>query len=318
MLSSVAQRIYWLARYLERAENTTRLVSINASLMLDLPKHLRVGWGSVIGIVGAEALFFQRYKNSTEANVEKFLLADKDNPGSLYSCIRYARENGRTSREVLPYEAWEQLNELSLFIGDTIKTGINRANRHNFLDDVILRCQGITGLLAGTMSHGAAYQFLRLGQTLERADMTTRILDAGAATSAGNKDVPGASAYHDILWMSVLRSLSAFQMYRQQAFDRLGASDVARFLLCDDKFPRAVMNCLIVLTTCVEALPRSDDVLRLLGHLQRIVKEADPDAFKGEALHDFIDELQIEMMRISDQVSETWFIEPAADEMPNA
>ena len=127
MLSRVARRIYWMARYIERAENTARLVNTYDFLLLDLPRGTRIGWEILPVITGSYALFSEQYQRHDERNTVKFLLADRPNPGSLLNSIAAARENARTSREVLPGHAWEQINELHLY-----------ANAH--INDALPRC----------------------------------------------------------------------------------------------------------------------------------------------------------------------------------
>ncbi len=181
MLSRVAERMYWAARYLERVENTARLVSVYDNLLFDLPRSVNIGWFNLVVINSGTELFHERYRVQDERNVVKFMLADDTNPSSMLSSLQMLRENIRTARDVLPAEAWELVNELQLYARKNIQQGINRSARHAFLNHVIEGCQGINGLFGSSMSRDAAWDFLRLGCNLERADMTTRLLDAGAA-----------------------------------------------------------------------------------------------------------------------------------------
>lgn len=306
MLSRVAERMYWFGRYMERTENTARLINVNGNLLLDLPRMVKVIWGGLIDITGNNEEFYEKYKHADERNVVRFMLADDKNPGSIYSAITMVRENARITREIMPSEAWEQINELNLYVKQNVNAALKRDGRHEFLDDVIHYCHQITGLLHGNMSHGDAYNFIRIGRNLERADMTTRIADIGCMFLINqNSDIP--EPYENILWMNVLRSLSAYQMYRQHVHDRVNSEDVVDFLMRDTEFPRAVAHCLEELNFCVHKLPNNDHALRIITRVQRMINEMDSAIVMETRLHDFIDELQVNMAEIHTQVSKSWF-----------
>ncbi len=306
MLSRVAERLYWTARYLERAENTARLVKVYSNLMLDLPKGVGLDWHQLVDISGAQEFFDRHYRTSGKRNVIRFMLSDTNNQGSLLTSVTMARENIRTTRDLVPSEGWEHVNELYLFARKELTGKMLLKDRYEFLSEVVMRTQQITGLLAGTMSHGAAYQFIRVGRNLERADMTTRIIDVGSATLIA----PGVQLerLENRLWTYVLRSLSAHQMYRQYVRRRVQASHVLAFLLQDTDFPRAVAHTLGEIASCLEQkLPHSDEPLRAALRLQRLVAEADVNKLHAEGLHEFIDQLQLEFGNLHQQISTTWF-----------
>jgi len=306
MLSRVGERMYWFGRYLERIENTSRLVNVNANLLLDLPGVIRHVWDSLINISGSADIYFAKYENAEERNVIRFLLSDESNPGSLICSIRMMRENVRTTREIMPSEAWEQINEFYLYARSDVQKALRRKGRHEFLNDAISFCHQITGLLSGCMSHGEAYNFIRIGRNLERADMTTRIVDVGCLNLLTAKEnIP--EAYDNILWMNVLRSITAYQMYRQHVQDRVNGEDVVEFLMKDVAFPRAVAHCLGELNQCFSQLPRNDHPLRSLTRVQRMISEMDVTKLFETNLHDFIDQLQVELGDIHAQVAQTWF-----------
>ena len=210
MLSRVAERLYWMGRYLERVESTARLVSAYTNQILDLPKGVDPGWQQLVGINGSNAIFEGHYQNYDERNTVKFLLADEFNPGSIISGLNAARENVRTTRDVLPTEAWDHTNELYLYCREHAANGVLRKHRFTFLKQVVIRCQQITGLLTGTMSHDQPCNFVRLGRNLERGDMTTRIVDSAVTLLMPRIEAP--APYDSLLWVNVLKSLSAFQM----------------------------------------------------------------------------------------------------------
>ncbi|MFC1681428.1 alpha-E domain-containing protein, partial [Pseudomonadota bacterium] len=210
MLSRVADRLYWMARYIERAENTARMINVHSMLMLDLPRGVGIQWSQLLEVSGSDELFHSRYRTAGEFNVLKFIAADPSNPGSLLCTLSMARENVRTTRDQIPVEAWQAINELYLYGRRRLTSPTMHKNRHRIMSEIIARCQRTTGLLSGAMSHGPGYQFVRIGRNIERADMTSRIVDVGSATLVAEGDERKRLANR--LWMNVLNALSAHQM----------------------------------------------------------------------------------------------------------
>lgn len=307
MLARVAEKMYWFGRYLERAESTARLLDVNSNLLLDLPvtanKYI---WHSLIQISGSDAAFLNRHGEADEQAVTHFILADKANPGSLINTVRMIWENTRTTREIMPSEVSEQINEFYLYVKKYLKKNLSRSRRNRILDDMMNFCHQTTGFLLANMSHGQAYNFCRIGCNLERADMTTRTLDVGCLNLYTHKK-DGLKTYDNIMWMNVLRSVSAYQMYRQHVQHRVKGKDVSGFLLQDEQFPRAVSCCLAELNRCVKKLPKNDRPLRHITRLQRGIKEIDPIRLFYNDLHGFIDQLQIDLAAVHEQVANTWF-----------
>lgn len=308
MLSRVAEKLYWHGRYVERAENTARLVNVNALLMMDLPESVDVSWNNLIEISGSEEAFASNYQKMDERNVIRHMLADARNPDSILTCLRMARENARTTREILPTEAWEVLNATYHHVRDSGSTGVARKNRHAFLNHVIAACQELAGLYEGVLSRGPAYWFTQLGRHVERADMTSRILDVGSAPLlAIRREAAEDDPIENALWLNVLRSLSAYQMYRQNVHDRVNAEDVVAFLLLDEDFPRSVTFCLNRLNLHLERLPRADDARRNTGHALREVQAVDIQRLLGHDLHTFIDEVQAAIAAVHEGIADTWW-----------
>ena len=306
MLSRVAERLYWMARYIERAENTARMVMSFQQLALDMPRTSQLSWRGLVSVSGMEALFDERYQRDDDRNCVKFLLADAWNPGSLLSTLRGARENVRTTRDLVPTEGWEVVNELYLFARDNVEQGVNKRGRHDFLSEIVQRCQTLTGLLAGCMSHDAAYDFIRLGHNVERTDMTTRQVDVGALRLLERRDTP--TPYEGLLWTSILRSQSAFQMYRQHVKRRVNGVDVVGYLLQDGDFPRSATYALSRCANALSNLPRNESALRMAMEARRHLLDADITALVADdGLHDFVDRLQLKIGMLHDAISQTWF-----------
>ncbi len=309
MLSRVAENLYWMARYIERAEDTARLLSVNTHLMLDLPRHLPLGWAPLIEMTGTLDAFNARHTSFDERSVMHFLCADAENGSSILSALASARENLRTTRDVVPREIWEEVNQLYLSVADHAENGVSPRRRDAFLKNVIRGCQTLTGLIEGTLSHGPARTFIKLGRQLERADMTTRIVDVRSA-SLLPQNPEELLPFEKVQWMSVLKSLTAYQMYRQQVRLRVRGPDVLRFLLQDPHLPRSIACSLETLGHELQLLPRQDRVAATVSLVRADVVDADIQALahSPSKLHAFVDELQIGFAAIHDTLSATYFV----------
>ena len=311
MLSRVAENLYWMARYLERAENTARLVNVNSNLLLDLPPQVRPGWAPLIEITGGESLFRETYDAADERSVAKFMIGDTGNPDSILSSIGQARENARTVRDYMPREAWEQVNALMLNAKSNLASGLGHRRRFEYLRDIIHGVQQITGLLAGTMTHDEGYQFLRMGRNLERGDMTIRIIDVRSANL-----LPGSSEaltpFQNIQWMSVLKSLSGYQMYRRAMRTPVRRPEVLKFLFKERLFPRAFYHTMMEVDSCLRVLPRRDMPITRLAALRSLVTAARPEAMSQEELHRFIDQLEQGLIAVNNAISDTYFLSALA------
>lgn len=311
MLSRVAERIYWQARYLERAENTARLLSVFSTLLLDLPAGTKLSWRSLVEITGTDQSFDEKYKQANERNVMRFLLLDS--ASSLLNTLASTRENARTTREIMPSEAFEQINDLFHYAKDNAADSVSGGSRHKFLEEVISSCHEISGLMAGSMSRGAAYSFVRLGRSLERADMATRIVDVGSGNllpdiGTGAKQAESNEPYENTLWMNILHSLTAYQMYRQHVKHRVNGEDVVRFLLQDDDFPRAATHALTTITKVLKHLPKNNKPTTQVNKTLRMIEKANISKLLDAGLFQYLDDLQIEIAKINASIADTWFL----------
>ena len=239
MLSRVAESIYWMCRYIERAENIARVVGVNANLWLDLPAASPPAGSRSSTRWTQTAAFEQRDRDYGERQVVRFLLGDHSSPSSVRTCLTNARENCRTVRDILPREAWQYLTELQMHVDENLNSGLTRSGRYAFLDRIVRDCQMTVGLLGSVMTRDVGYQFLRLGRNLERADMTTRFIDMRLSVSDPER-LPDPDALDTVQWVNVLVSLSADQMYRRKMQARVQRPHVLWFLFKDDEFPRLV------------------------------------------------------------------------------
>jgi uncharacterized alpha-E superfamily protein len=306
MLSRVAEHIYWMSRYFERAENIARVINVNANLLMDLPQRYKIGWKPLIEITGSEDLFEEMYQSYSEKNVTSFLISDSLSPGSILSAISSARENARTVRDILPRETWEHINDVYIYVKRQLARPVPQNRRYDFLKFIIQNVQLLTGQIMGTMTHNNAYDFLRMGRNLERADMTSRIIDV-RSESLLIDETEELLPFENIQWMSLLKSMSAYQMYRQQMKTSVRREVVLEFLLKDRQFPRSFTHCLAEVQECLSYLPNNEKPIRLVMHTRRIVSDFDLTELRQQALRQFIDELQVYLADIHNAIGETYF-----------
>ena len=307
MLSRVAEKLYWMGRYLERAENTARFINSTTQVLLDLPRDASFGWDVLLKVAGLDHIYHEHYPQIDEDNIVRFLVEDPQNPSSMLSCIHNARENARTVREVLPMELWERINSLYLYTRDNAaraKTG--RGPRADLLQGVIGRRESILGLITGSMSRDVAYQFLKLGRNLERADMTTRIIDVNSAV-VPPRDPALAGIAAERMWMSTLTALSAYQMYRSHVGVHVVANAVVDYLLKNPHFPRTVLHCLAEIEGCVSVLPDHMEPMKPVRRAWRRVEAMQLSNLRPTVLHEYLDQTQNDLGEIHNAVARQYF-----------
>jgi len=308
MLSRVAERLYWMARYLERAEDTARLTQSYAHLVMDIPANTEPGWDILVRMQDAEAAFEERHRAFNELNVLGFLIAEPENPGSIHNSIVAARENVRTTRDVLPREAWEHVNELYLYTREYASASVRRRHRQQFLDQVIARCQMINGLLMTTLCRDHAYRFIKVGHLLERADMTTRIIDVGAGVML--REERNNTAADLLIWASLLESLSAFGTYRRTIGPLVEDAHVVEFVLRHKTLPRSVRYCLDGIRRELNPLKNQTRALKVLDGARRSLSRFPVEKADGEDLHKFIDRFQLRINELGAVITDSWFFPP--------
>jgi uncharacterized alpha-E superfamily protein len=306
-LARAAEKLYWMARYLERAENTARLINSSTHVLLDLPLGATFGWASLTEIAGLDDLFLQHYPEPGEEASMRFMIADERNPSSIFSCVQGARENMRTLREVLPAEMWELVNSLYLYVRDNAEIACRtRRDRYMILNSVIERRHAIVGLFSGAMAHDLPYYLIKLGRSIERADMTTRILDLNSAVQFPQDEVA-----HDALkrrvWMSMLNSLSAYQTYRRLVSMHVHSSEVVGFLLHDMRFPRSVEHCLAEMGECLKQMPKSQQLQQMVALLKHKISQHQTDNLDAVALHEYLDLLQCDLGEVHNALIQNYF-----------
>ncbi len=323
MLSRVADSIYWMSRYVERAENVARFIDVNLNLMLDSPSGADQQWKPLVNITGDHAIFDKNYPGgATQQNVIQFLTFDRDNPNSIISCLRAARENARSVREIISSEMWLQLNTFYLMVNSAASSGKGFEEPHEFFSEVKLSSHLFTGITDATMTHGEGWHFSRLGRKLERADKTSRILDVKyfiLLRSVADVGTP----LDEVQWVAVLRSASAFEMYRKR-HGRIDPKSIVEFLLLDAEFPRAIRYCLNAARDSLHAISGTPigtyrkPVEKLLGQICSDLAYANVDEIMNQGLHEYLDELQNNMNLASTGIYERFLARRLPEEKNSA
>jgi uncharacterized alpha-E superfamily protein len=311
MLSRVADAIYWMNRYVERAENIARFVDVNLNLLLDLANPMPHPWDPIVSITGDQALFQQRYETVTQENVIQFLTFDRDYPSSILASVTAARENARSIREIISSEQWEHLNSFYFMVNDAANTQ-EPIEWHEFFSQVKQASHLFGGITHATMTHNEGWHFGQLGKHLERADKTTRILDVKYFILLPSaRDI--GSALDTVQWGALLRSASAYEMYRKRYRQRFEPNSVAGFLLIDREFPRSVRFCIQSAERSlyqITGTPIGDwrtlterSFSKLRADLDYVVI----DEMIQQGLHEFLDDLQRQMNRLDQMLFESFF-----------
>ncbi len=320
MLSRVAHSLYWMSRYIERAENIARLLDVNLQFLFDFQDithtKLNTYWESLILSTGDEELFAKLYETADSRTVTEFLAFDLKNPGSILSCVYAARENARMIRDQISLEMWETINELYLFLKSHSTAAVWAAGPQEFFAKINRASHLFQGLTASTYSRSEGWEFIELGKYIERADKTTRILDVKYHVLLPNAaDVGGA--LDTAQWQAVLRSASALEAYRRYYVREILPWKAAEFLIFSDSFPRSLHFCIAQVEDFLRRIlgetgsrPRTAAaraVRRLLADLQSLtITEV-----LNQGLHEFLMEIQATLDSISNEVVETTMFYPA-------
>jgi uncharacterized alpha-E superfamily protein len=316
LLSRVAGNLYWASRYLERAASTARIVREHTNLLIDLPTDEPLTWEPLLAIGGTVEAFLNRDRVASdpsgdpfaERSVMRWVLAASDNFGSVASSLEAARHNLRSTREIIPTQLWETVNDLYLYVGAHVEDGIERSGRSRFCDRAVADVQLCWGIVEDSMRRDEANALLALGRFVERADMATRVLDVravGILTEGEN------NRHADLQWAGVLRSMSALQMYQRTVPGPIDGVDVVRFLLADEAFPRSVRHNVQQLERIAATLPRSSVALQSCAHARSVLAGELQRDLSAATLRQSLDLIQIAVAAVSDSIAATYFPPPS-------
>jgi len=310
MLSRVADSIYWLNRYIERAENVARFIDVNLNLMLDLPSEIMQQWQPLVTTTGDMSQFQQSYGNPSSENVIKFLTFDPEYPNSILACLNRARENARSIREIISSEMWQEVNNFYHLVTDSANTAL-AVNMIDFFNEVKLASHRFAGVMDATMSHNEGWHFGQMGRLIERADKTTRIIDVKYFYLLPSVEWIG-TPLDQIQWIALLKSASGYEMYRKSQH-RITPNSVADFLILNPEFPRSIYFCLYQTQQSLHQITNtpvgtwSNGAERTLGRLCSELGYLTLTDVIENGLHQFLDEMQAKINTLDDQITDTFF-----------
>ena len=312
MLSRVADSLYWINRYVERAENISRFVEVSEAMALDCPPGSAEPWLPLIDASGDRELFDKLCPAGSPEDVVQFLVRREDNPNSVFNCLAIARENARQIRDVITTEMWEQLNGTYWQIQEP---SFWEQPPQEQLREIRRACQLFYGITDATLSRDLSWQFSRLGRLLERADKTSRILDVKYYLLLPSPEEVGG-VLDELQWIALLRTAGAYQMFRQSQQRAIAPEAVAGFLLLNPVFPRSVRYCLERISETLrivhgKAVPGHPDAIECLSGLTlaRWSYTRIEDLI-GAGLHEAIDQLQQELNTLHTLIEQRYFIAP--------
>jgi uncharacterized alpha-E superfamily protein len=312
MLSRVADSIYWLNRYIERAENVARFIDVNLKLIMEMPVGVAQQWEPLITTTGDLPLFQERYGQATADNVIHFLSFDPSYPNSILSCLRSARENARSVREIISTEMWEQINSFYLFVNEAATDKSLAVMHHEFFAEIKMSSHLFAGVMDATMTHNEGWHFGQVGRFLERADKTSRILDVKYFILLPSiKDI--GTTLDEVEWMSLLKSASAYEMYRKTGQHRITPTQVAEFLILNREFPRSIQFCLLQAERSIYKIAETpvgtwtNPLERSLGQLRSELDYLTIEEIIQSGLHEFLDRFQQRLNDVSKKLFQTFF-----------
>ena len=311
MLSRTADHLFWMARYIERAENTARMLDVNVQTAL-LPQSAQAaeqGWRAMLGISELLGAFDDKYGLMTARDVLDFMVRDPDNPSSIASCIQQARENARAVRGALTTEVWETHNATWLELQNKLRGRLLEEDPSQFFEWVKYRSHLSRGVTIGTMLKDEAFHFIRLGTFLERADNTARILDVkfhGTEKSVfADVQADDEGHYDFYYWAAILRSVSGFEIYRKVYRDVITPERVAELLMLRADMPRSLLACMDEVSSNL-AQVRNDasaDTERFVGKLHAELKYSTIDEILSAGLHEYLTQFLERIYELGNRIS---------------
>jgi uncharacterized alpha-E superfamily protein len=318
MLSRVADAMYWMARYYERAENNARLIDVNMNMMLDMGRALSdVGsgapyWNPIVRMASPFDDFRARHPRTTAEAAIDWLTFSRQNPNSIISCIALARENARAIRPAISSEMWEQVNTTYLALKDLHMEDIGRQGQQLFFRRVRESSQLFQGMVKSTFPHDEAYGWIGLGSYLERADATSRLIDVKYYILLPSLDEVGGPI-DQTQWAAVLKSCSAYEAYQRRYVDKITPSRVAEFLVLNSEFPRSVRFCFDQIHWSLRRLSTQHGSLGenapevVASHVRHMLADTSMSGIVRFGLHEYMQRLQKYCGEISNKITETYF-----------
>ena len=316
MLSRTADHLFWMARYTERAENTARMLDVNTETGL-LPQSKQAatrGWRAMLSISELQELFDQKYPHLTPKDVLDFMVKDMSNPSSIASCLKQARENARAVRGTLTTEVWETNNATWLELQGKLKDNSLEQDPQQFFEWVKYRSHLSRGVTIGTMLKDEAFYFVRLGTFLERADNTARIIDVKFHDIDSDQPLGPEPQIDFYYWAALLRSVSAFEIYRKVYRDVITPARVAELLILRENMPRSLLACMTEVVTNLKHVgtASSRETERVAGKLKAELQFGRIEEILQAGLHDYLTEFLERVADLGARVSGDFLVPLAA------
>ncbi|WP_018229846.1 alpha-E domain-containing protein [Methyloversatilis universalis] len=311
MLSRTADHLYWMARYIERAENIARMLDVNYRMSM-VPEG-DAGWGATLSINGLEQAFRAKHDEATAEAVLDFMVFDGDNPSSILSCLRMARENAHAVRGTITSEMWETTNDTWLRMRDYPRWKLVGSEIGEFFEWVKFRSHLSRGVTLGTMLRDEAFHFIRLGTFLERADATARFIDVKYHMLVDGKVPPDAAAdYYQ--WSALLRSVSAFEVYRKVYRDLITPVKVTELLILNEQMPRSLRTSMVEVYENLQAVSnyRSKETQRRAGELQASLKFGRIEDVFARGLHEYLTQFIVRVNELGNRISNDFLVPMSA------
>jgi uncharacterized alpha-E superfamily protein len=315
LLARYAECIFWLARFVERAENLARILEVHETYARD--RSGARDWYSIVQLNADEETFAKKHSVASARNVIRFYLNDRESPTSILNTVKSARENGRTLRPLISTEMWVQLNVFYNRLNRIDDGELTPGALSPLLNDIKEACQTFTGITEGTFYRDQAWYFYRLGRYLERADQTTRLLDSKYYVLMRDADV--ASMVNTGQWLALLRAASGYHAFRLLHQSDLTPWRIASFLLFNPSFPRSVFLCVREVDAAVTglrsrySLRAGSDVAEGLDQLRAILGTRSIDEVLASGLHEFIDFIQRYLIAITERLGAAFFGHPPVE-----
>jgi uncharacterized alpha-E superfamily protein len=312
MLSRIADSLFWMARYMERAEHTARLLDVNYHMLLEGSlESYRLRWDAIVTISGEQDLFFELYREANAHNVFEFLGFREDNPNSIVTSINRVRENARTIRDRISREMWEDINSLYHRLREINREAEIQAGPHRFCNEIKFASHRFHGVAHDTLPHDEGWHFLQAGRSLERAETTARIVDVEYHKLVEGPVALAGTDNHQ--WMAVLKSVAAYEIYRREYHSRIDPEKVAELLVLHARHPRSIRFNIDAVQSSLRAISGSapgsyaSEAERLTGKLlETLIYDRVEDIF-ARGLHAFLVDLQRTCRLIGEQIARSYF-----------
>ncbi|MDC0944342.1 alpha-E domain-containing protein [Candidatus Pelagibacter sp.] len=304
MLSRRAKLLYWMSRYLERSNFTSRLLITTNELQLDLTLNDEISWKPLLTVVDLNKDYLKLNKKYSEQKVINYFIYNKNNSSSIFSSLSRSKENSLVVRDILPEQSIIKLNELLIKFNKSINKKNSKKNNLKLLNNIILGSQNFMYSTDLEMQRNIDYQFLRLGRFLERTDMMIRILQSQVLRSKQHKK---GYEYLTLEWINILKSISAFQAYRQYSQQDISISDIINFFLKTDTFPRSINWNLNQIERATYRISKKNDLLKNIKEIKVGINKYKIKTDELDSFLFFLEKMLKKLDDLNDKIQKNYF-----------